>query len=153
GGDIEQIDEAMMDWGFPVGPITLLDEVGIDVAHKASKTMLEAFGDRMVPPEGISKVIEDGRLGRKNKKGFYLYESGKKKNKDGKKPVDVTGYGLSPHGRKRRTIPADEIQQRLSLQFCNEAALCLQEEIIRSPRDGDVGAIFGLGFAPFRGGP
>ncbi len=146
GGDIRQIDEAMQDFGYPVGPITLLDEVGIDVAQKAGKTMLEAFGDRMVPPEGLQKVIEDGRLGRKNKRGFYTYD-------DRKKRVDETVYELMPGGKKRRLLGVDEIQQRLALQMVNEAALCLQEGILRSPRDGDVGAIFGLGFPPFRGGP
>jgi 3-hydroxyacyl-CoA dehydrogenase/enoyl-CoA hydratase/3-hydroxybutyryl-CoA epimerase len=156
GGDIEQIDEAMVNWGFPVGPLMLLDEVGIDVAHKAAKTMREAFGERMVQPDGMNKVTEDNRLGRKNGRGFYVYKAEgahqKERNK-GDKDVDITVYDLSPHGRKRVSLAADEIQQRLSLQFCNEAALCLQEGIVRSPRDGDIGAIFGLGFAPFRGGP
>jgi 3-hydroxyacyl-CoA dehydrogenase/enoyl-CoA hydratase/3-hydroxybutyryl-CoA epimerase len=154
GGDIKQIDDAMVDWGFPVGPVMLLDEVGIDVAQKASKTMKEAFGDRMVMPEGFDKLTENGRLGRKSNKGFYVYAaSDGKKKKEGDKEVDATVYDLTPQGRKRKSFNVDEIQQRLSLQFCNEAALCLQEGIIRGPRDGDVGAIFGLGFAPFRGGP
>jgi 3-hydroxyacyl-CoA dehydrogenase/enoyl-CoA hydratase/3-hydroxybutyryl-CoA epimerase len=152
GADIQQIDEALVDWGFPVGPVTLLDEVGIDVANKAAKTMKESFGERMAAPEGMNKLLEDGRMGRKNKKGFYVYTAeGKGKGKE--KLVDLTVYDLTPQGRKRRKFPVDEIQQRLTLQFCNEAALCLQEGIIRSPRDGDIGAIFGLGFAPFRGGP
>jgi len=146
GGDIRDIDEAMVDWGFPVGPLNLLDEVGIDVAEKAAKTMLEAFGERMIPPESLQRVISDGRLGRKNKKGFYTYDGKKKK-------VDETIYDLVPNGRKRKHLPAEEIQQRLSLGMCNEAALCLQEGILHSARDGDVGAIFGLGFPPFRGGP
>jgi len=146
GGDIAQIDEAMQDFGYPVGPLVLLDEVGIDVAQKAGKTMVEAFGDRMVAPEGLQKVIADGRLGRKNQKGFYTYDGQKKR-------VDETVYDLMPNGRKRRQLPVDEIQQRLALQMVNEAVLCLQEGILRSPRDGDVGAIFGLGFPPFRGGP
>lgn len=146
GGDIHRIDEAMVDWGFPVGPIQLLDEVGIDVAQKASKTMLDSFGERMRPPEALQKVIDDGRLGRKNGKGFYTY-GGKKKE------VDESVYGLLNHGGQRKPHPIEEIQERLALQFCNEAALCLQEGILRSPRDGDVGAIFGLGFPPFRGGP
>ena len=154
GADIRQIDEALVDWGFPVGPVMLLDEVGIDVANKAAKTMKESFGERMVAPEGMNKLIEDGRFGRKNKKGFYVYAAdGSKKGKTKEKLVDVTVYDLTPQGRKRKQFPVDEIQQRLTLQFCNEAALCLQDGIIRSPRDGDIGAIFGLGFAPFRGGP
>ncbi len=146
GADIAQIDEALVDWGFPVGPIMLLDEVGIDVANKASKTMLESFGERMRPPEALQKVIDDGRLGRKNGRGFYTYG-------DKKKHVDESVYALLPGGVKRKRFSASEIQERLVLQFCNEAALCLEQGILRSARDGDVGAIFGLGFPPFRGGP
>lgn len=146
GGDIEAIDRALVDWGFPVGPLMLLDEVGLDVAEKVSQTLLDAFGERMAQPESLRKILDDGRLGRKNKKGFYRYE-GKKKE------VDESIYSLLPNGTKRRKIPEDEIQQRLSLRLCNEAALCLQEGILRSARDGDIGAVFGLGFPPFRGGP
>jgi 3-hydroxyacyl-CoA dehydrogenase/enoyl-CoA hydratase/3-hydroxybutyryl-CoA epimerase len=146
GGDVAKIDDAMVEFGFPVGPLQLLDEVGIDVAHKASKTMLEAFGDRMIGPEALQRVIDDGRLGRKNGRGFYTYGTKKK-------GVDESIYDLLPGGRKRRGIAREDVQQRLSLQMCNEAALCLQEGILRSPRDGDIGAIFGLGFPPFRGGP
>jgi len=146
GGDIATIDRAMVDWGFPVGPFMLLDEVGLDVAQKVSKTLLDAFGERALPPESLAKVIEDGRLGRKNGKGFYTYGTKRK-------VVDESIYELLPGGQKRRSIPGEEIQQRLSLRLCNEAALCLQEGILHSPRDGDVGAVFGLGFPPFRGGP
>lgn len=146
GGDVLQIDEAMMEWGFPVGPITLLDEVGIDVGRKVTQTMVDAFGERMLPPDSFERVVSDGRLGRKNRKGFYRYD-GKKKG------VDETVYDLLEGGRHRRKFPLEEIQERLSLQMCNEAALCLQEGILRSPRDGDIGAVFGLGFPPFRGGP
>jgi 3-hydroxyacyl-CoA dehydrogenase/enoyl-CoA hydratase/3-hydroxybutyryl-CoA epimerase len=146
GADIHQVDEAMVDWGFPVGPIMLLDEVGIDVAQKASKTMLDAFGERMRPPEALQKVIDDGRLGRKNGRGFYTYGEKKKR-------VDPGVYRLLPGGEKRKRFDRHEIQDRLVLQFCNEAALCLEKGILRSARDGDIGAIFGLGFPPFRGGP
>lgn len=146
GGDIEQVDAALVEWGFPVGPITLLDEVGIDVGRNVTQTMVDAFGDRMLPPDAFERVVSDGRLGRKNKKGFYRY-GGKKKE------VDETVYDLLGGGKHRKRFPKEEIQQRLVLQMCNEAALCLQERIVRSPRDGDVGAVFGLGFPPFRGGP
>src|SRR5690606_22268433 len=146
GGDIEQIDRALRDWGFPVGPFTLLDEVGIDVGRKVTQTMVSAFGERMLPPDAFERVVSDGRLGRKNKKGFYLY-GGKKKG------VDESIYELLGEGRTRKRFSPEEVQERLYLQMCNEAALCLQEGILRSPRDGDVGAVFGLGFPPFRGGP
>ncbi|MBN8612015.1 MAG: fatty acid oxidation complex subunit alpha FadJ [Deltaproteobacteria bacterium] len=149
GVKIEDIDQALVDWGFPVGPITLLDEVGIDVAAKVGPIMLAEFGDRMTAPPGFEKLIADQRYGRKNKKGFYLYEDGKK-SKD--KKVDTSVYallGLEP----KKHLPADEIAQRCALAMVNEAAHCFGEGILRSARDGDVGAIFGLGFPPFRGGP
>ncbi len=148
GAPIEDIDSALMDWGFPVGPITLLDEVGIDVAAKVGHIVHAHFGDRMSPPPGFEKLIADGRHGRKNKKGFYLY-GGKKR---GPKKVDESVYdvlGIQPN----KQLPKDEIAQRCALQFINEAMLCFGEGILRSPRDGDIGAIFGLGFPPFRGGP
>ena len=149
GVPIEDIDKALTDFGFPVGPITLLDEVGIDVAEKVGKIMHEAFGERLRPPGAISQLATDQRLGRKNKRGFYVYSDD---NKKGEKAVDQTIYpvlGLTPDKR----LPLPVIAERCVLQMINEAALCLQEGILRSPRDGDIGAVFGLGFPPFLGGP
>jgi 3-hydroxyacyl-CoA dehydrogenase/enoyl-CoA hydratase/3-hydroxybutyryl-CoA epimerase len=128
----------------------LLDEVGIDVGGKVAHIMHDAFGERMAPPAGFEKLVDSGRLGRKAKKGFYLYAEGAASKK---KIVDPTVYDLTPQGAKRVSPPAVEIAERCVLQMVNEAALCLGEGILRSPRDGDVGAIFGLGFPPFRGGP
>jgi 3-hydroxyacyl-CoA dehydrogenase/enoyl-CoA hydratase/3-hydroxybutyryl-CoA epimerase len=148
GVPVEAIDRALVDWGFPVGPITLLDEVGIDVGEKVGKIMLEAFGDRMVPPGGMEKLVADQRFGKKNGRGFYLYG----KDKKSKKEVDPTVYavlGVNPN----KQITAEEIVERCALAMVNEAALCFGEGILRSARDGDIGAIFGLGFPPFRGGP
>ncbi len=149
GVRVDAIDRALVDWGFPVGPITLLDEVGIDVAEKVGHIVHAAMGDRMKPPPGFEKLVADKRFGRKNARGFYLYEGGKKK---GGKKVDETVYavlGLNPN----KTLANEEIAQRCALAFVNEAALCFGEGILRSARDGDIGAIFGLGFPPFRGGP
>lgn len=149
GVKIEDIDQALVDWGFPVGPITLLDEVGIDVAAKVGPIMLAEFGDRMTAPPGFDKLLADQRHGRKNGRGFYLYGAGKKAKE---KKVDASVYallGLEP----KKSLPADEIAQRCALAMVNEAAHCFGEGILRSARDGDVGAIFGLGFPPFRGGP
>ena len=149
GVKVEDIDDALMDFGFPVGPITLMDEVGIDVGEKVGHIMHDAFGDRMKPPPGFEKLIADQRFGRKNGKGFYLYDGAKKGSK---KKVDESVYGvlgLTPG----KTIPRDEIAQRCALAFVNEACLCFGEGILRSARDGDIGAVFGLGFPPFRGGP
>ncbi len=150
GAAVEDIDAALVDFGFPVGPMQLLDEVGIDVGGKVAHIMSEAFGERMKPPEGFEKVAEGGRLGRKAKKGFYLYGDEKEK---GHKEVDRSVYDLLPGGQKRNSPPREEIAERCVLQMVNEAAHCLGEKILRSARDGDVGAVFGLGWPPFRGGP
>ena len=147
GASVEAIDRAMVKWGFPVGPMLLMDEVGIDVGAKIAKIMVEAYGERMAGPAMMERLIDADRRGRKNRKGFYRYDD--KGERDG---VDESVYevlGLGPH----RDIPAAEIQERLSLAMINEAALCLQEGILRSARDGDIGAVMGLGFPPFRGGP
>jgi len=145
GAAIEAVDGAMTAFGFPVGPLALMDEVGIEVGAKVSKILFHAFGERMAPPASMAAVVDDGRLGRKNKRGFYVY--------DGQKRPDPTVYALLPSGPARRTFDVRDIQDRLVFAFLNEAARCLEEGILRSPRDGDVGAIFGLGFPPFLGGP
>jgi 3-hydroxyacyl-CoA dehydrogenase/enoyl-CoA hydratase/3-hydroxybutyryl-CoA epimerase len=154
GAPVDVIDEAMVDWGFPVGPLMLLDEVGIDVAAHVGGVMLEAFGDRVLPPRAIGSVMTDDRKGRKNGKGFYLYGDSAERAGRGKL-VDPTIYaalGLQKP-RDQGNVATDDIQMRCALQFVNEALYCWGERILRAPRDGDVGAIFGLGFPPFRGGP
>ncbi len=148
GAAVDDIDRALVDFGFPVGPMQLMDEVGIDVGSKVAHIMFESFGPRFAPPPGFEKMVENGRLGRKAKKGFYLYGTESKT-----KEVDRTVYDLTPQGQKRSSPKPEEIAERCVLQMVNEAAHCLGEGILRSARDGDVGAIFGLGFPPFRGGP
>jgi len=148
GVAIEQIDAALVAWGFPVGPVTLLDEVGIDVGAKVGQILHEAFGARMAPPPGIEALLKDERFGTKNQRGFYSYPAREK----GPPVVDASVYallGVQP----QRLLAAEEIAQRCALQMINEAAYCFGEGILRSARDGDVGAIFGLGFPAFRGGP
>ena len=147
GAAVEDIDRALAGFGFPVGPMQLLDEVGIDVGSKVAHIMHDSFGARLSPPAGFEKLVENGRLGRKAKKGFYLYGEAKTKE------VDRTVYDLTPQGQKRTSPKADEIAERCVLQMVNEAAHCLGEGILRSARDGDIGAVFGLGWPPFRGGP
>ena len=146
GATVEAIDDAMMSWGFPVGPLLLGDEVGIDVAAHVAHTMRDAFGERMTGPDIMDALIADGRKGRKNSSGFYLYEKGERGDVDDS-VYEVMGLG------ERSTVPESEIQERISLAFINEAARCLEEGILRSARDGDIGAVFGVGYPPFRGGP
>jgi 3-hydroxyacyl-CoA dehydrogenase/enoyl-CoA hydratase/3-hydroxybutyryl-CoA epimerase len=148
GASIESIDKALVDFGFPVGPITLLDEVGIDVGGKVGQVLFEALGARAAPSEALRRVVESGRTGRKGKSGFYRYD-----DEGTKGEVDATVYDLLPNGGVRREVDPWEIQQRCVLAMVNEALLCLEEGVLRSARDGDVGAVFGIGFPPFRGGP
>ncbi|MHB0963976.1 MAG: fatty acid oxidation complex subunit alpha FadJ [Gemmatimonadaceae bacterium] len=148
GARIEAIDTAMLDYGFPVGPVTLLDEVGLDVAGKSGAIMAAAFGDRLQPSVTLGKVLAAGRLGRKGKKGFYLYDENGKKG-----GVDTSVYDMTPAGSSRVEVNAADIQERLSLAMVNEAVRCVEDGILRAPRDGDIGAVFGIGFPPFRGGP
>ncbi len=124
----------------------MLDEVGLDVALKASTVMHEAFGDRMQPVDGVSRMTEDGRLGRKNGRGFFRYEHGKKLDVD---PAVYEIIGAAPDSQS----PGEDITERLIYALLNEAVRALDEGVVRSARDGDIGAIFGIGFPPFRGGP
>jgi 3-hydroxyacyl-CoA dehydrogenase/enoyl-CoA hydratase/3-hydroxybutyryl-CoA epimerase len=147
GASTEAIDDAMERFGFPVGPLTLLDEVGLDIAAKSGAILHQAFGERMAPSQAMRAVVNAGRIGRKGKLGFYQYDA------DGKKgAVDGSIYALlsSP---ARSSFTVEEIQQRCALALVNEAARTLEEGIVRSARDGDIGAVFGIGFPPFRGGP
>lgn len=148
GASIDAIDEALVRFGFPVGPFTLLDEVGLDIAGKSGPIMAAAFGDRLQAPAALRNVIESGRLGRKARQGFYRYdESGKRLG------PDDNIYALTAAGTGRLAASPEDIQRRCVLPMLNEAVRCLEDGIIRSPRDGDIGAVFGIGFPPFLGGP
>ncbi len=150
GARVEDVDRAMKDFGYPVGPLALVDEVGIDVGAHVAQDLGRAFADRGLEGSGaMPRLYEAGLHGRKNGRGFYLYP---KTTKKGKKQVNPKIYELLG-GKARRSVDAAEIQDRLALLTVNEAIYCLQEGVISSPRDGDLGAILGLGFPPFRGGP
>jgi 3-hydroxyacyl-CoA dehydrogenase/enoyl-CoA hydratase/3-hydroxybutyryl-CoA epimerase len=152
GVAIDTIDRELSRFGFPLGPFALLDEVGIDVASKVGPLLYETFGERMKPFSAVDSFLADGRLGRKSRKGFYLYPDAKKGLKKGGKIVDESVYDLL---EIKTRIPTGrvEIIERCVLLMVNEAARCWDEGVIRSPRDGDIGAVFGIGFPPFLGGP
>jgi 3-hydroxyacyl-CoA dehydrogenase/enoyl-CoA hydratase/3-hydroxybutyryl-CoA epimerase len=146
GVPVDLIDGVITRYGFPVGPVTLLDEVGLDVASKAGAVMHQHFGARLEPAPVLQRMLEDGRQGRKNGRGFYRYEDGEKKG------VDETVYkalGVQPLDDAAPTM----VEQRLVYAMLNEAAMAAGEGVVRSARDGDIGAVFGIGFPPFRGGP
>ena len=146
GVRVETLDKAMVSFGFPVGPITLLDEVGLDIGVKASSVMFAAFGERMKPLEGMQRLVDSGRLGRKSGNGFFRYEKGKRKGVD---PFVYTAVR-----KNSGDVPVSrDVHDRLVYSMLNEAGLAFQEGVVRSARDGDIGAIFGIGYPAFLGGP
>ncbi len=146
GVAVRTIDRALVDFGFPLGPLALLDDIGIDVAYKVSRVLGDAFGLRMQAPEGMQRLVEEGHVGRKSGRGFYVHDGRSRRRVND--AVDEL-VGLTSE-KDTGTIP---IAERCVLQMVNEAARCLESGILRSARDGDVGAVFGLGFPPFLGGP
>jgi 3-hydroxyacyl-CoA dehydrogenase/enoyl-CoA hydratase/3-hydroxybutyryl-CoA epimerase len=147
GAEIEFLDKIMKKFGYPVGPMALLDEVGIDVGAHVGETMAPVFDARGGKSSTkAQELLYAGYQGRKNKKGMYKYENKKKKE------VNAEVYAFFS-GSNRSNPDTETAQQRMALMMVNEAAYCLQEEILKSPTDGDLGAILGLGFPPFTGGP
>jgi 3-hydroxyacyl-CoA dehydrogenase/enoyl-CoA hydratase/3-hydroxybutyryl-CoA epimerase len=145
GNTIESLDKAMVDFGMPMGPMALLDEVGIDVAAKVAGILTEAFGARMEKSTVVEKLYADSRHGKKNGKGLYRYERGKRQGPD---PTAYKVLGIrSPH-------PADPkvVVERMVLAMINEASLILHEKIVASAGELDLAMIMGTGFPPFRGG-
>ena len=145
GISVKDLDQAALNFGMPMGPARLLDEVGIDVAVKVGKVMHDGLGARAYPSKMSGKLSEKNFLGKKNSKGFYLYdEKGK-----------VTGPNpevedLLPKEKKK--MSESELQMRLFLPMINEAAAILKDGIVETASDVDLGLIFGIGFPPFRGG-
>jgi 3-hydroxyacyl-CoA dehydrogenase/enoyl-CoA hydratase/3-hydroxybutyryl-CoA epimerase len=145
GNTIESIDKAMVDFGMPMGPMALLDEVGIDVAAKVARILGAAFGDRVELSHVVDSLYADGRYGRKNGKGLYLYEAGKRQGPD---PSVYKLLGI------KATHPADgpAVVERMIFAMVNEAAMILDEKIVASAPELDLAMIMGTGFPPFRGG-
>jgi 3-hydroxyacyl-CoA dehydrogenase/enoyl-CoA hydratase/3-hydroxybutyryl-CoA epimerase len=146
GGRIDEIDAALLQFGMPMGAFILLDEIGIDIAHKVSLILHDALGERARPSGLLETLYKQGYLGRKNGKGFYLYR-GKRRDKP-----DPFVYSKVNHARQRGPGTAEETRERPVLLMIKEAALCLEENIIDRPELLDAALIFGIGFPPFRGG-
>ncbi len=145
GADVKTIDDVIVEYGFPVGPITLLDEVGHDVGAHVTKIMKHAYPERF-SDDLTTITVANGRLGRKNGRGFYVYEEGKKKG------VDETVYGLFT-SRANRNLKREDILERIVMYLLNEVGFCMGENIVTNVVDAEMGMVFGIGFPPFRGGP
>jgi len=163
GVSIEAIDKALVDFGFPIGPCALLDQVGIDIAAKISPLLVDAFGERFAGETILEQMLEKGFVGKKSGKGFYLYQQ---KNGLDKLSARVKLVFKQPVSKQMNPVLNDlfaidkqtimepkTIVQRCLFPMLNEAARCLDEDIISSKADGDIGAVYGMGFPPFLGGP
>lgn len=147
GVPIPEIDQAMLDFGMPMGPMELIDEVGIDVGEKVSHILFAAFGDRMQPAPVNEKAVAAGRLGKKSGKGLYSYDGPKRAKEFDPKVYEIIGVTPKPN-----RVSAEEIVERCVLPMINEASRCLEEKIVSTPAEVDLGMIMGTGFPPFRGG-
>lgn len=143
GARIEDVDARMKDFGWPVGPFTLFDEVGLPVALHAGETVAYAKGVK--PPKVVSLLVKEGYQGKRGGAGFYRYDG--KKRAPNPRVHELLGAAPRPG-----PFPED-VAERLTLAFANEAARCLDEEVLRSPAEGDLGAVLGLGFPAYLGGP
>ena len=143
-GDVEAVDRAFLRFGMPMGPLRLLDEVGIDVAQKAGMVLARAFGDRAEPSGILSLLVAAGRLGKKTGAGFYRYH-----NERAASDPEVASLVRAKRGGS--FDPGEAVERALSLMVA-EAARCLDESIVRSPGELDLAMVMGTGFPPFRGG-
>ncbi len=144
GVSVETLDKAMLDFGMPMGPCLLIDEVGVDVAYKVGKIFEQSFAGRIQGSTAVEKLYHDKRLGKKGGLGFYKH-SGEKRE------VDKTIYGII-QPKTNSGVSVSEMVERMTYSMVNEAAMCLAEGIAFKPEDVEIGMIFGTGFPPFRGG-
>lgn len=148
GASIKAIDEALLDFGMPMGPLRLLDEVGLDVARHAAQSMYDALGERLRPPPPLAALDGTGLLGKKSGRGFYTYDGEKATGPND----DITSKIGVAASKKQADLPADVIRARAVLAMVNEAARVLADDIVDAPNAVDLGMIMGAGFPPFRGG-
>lgn len=149
GVPIDYLDKVLLDFGMPMGPMELIDEVGVDVGAKVAHILHDAFGARMIPCPMNKKVVDAGRLGKKNGKGIYNYETEGKKTKKVLKPEIYELLGVTP---SPGAVADEEILERCVLPMINEASRCIEEGVVASASEVDLGMIMGTGFPPFRGG-
>lgn len=145
GYAVPDLDRSMRRFGMPMGPFEVVDEVGLDVAHKVAGVLTAAFPDRMQPSASLEKLLAAGRLGRKNGRGFYRHQGRRR-------TPDQSVRGLLGLSHVRRPVSVDALSERMVLAMVNEAARCVEEGIVAGPDQVDLAMIFGAGFPPWRGG-
>lgn len=147
GLSVQEVDRAAKEFGMPMGPLRLLDEVGIDVSTHAGAVLARALGERLAPAPALAALGSSGRLGRKGGRGLYRYRRGEEKGVD---PTVYEDLGLPPP--RRSALDAEHVRRRLVVQMINEAARVLADGIVRSAPALDLAMVMGTGFPPFRGG-
>ncbi|PYK28887.1 MAG: hypothetical protein DME59_01390 [Verrucomicrobia bacterium] len=164
GVDAKRIDRALVEWGMPMGPLRLIDEIGVDITIDIGNTLEKAYGQRDHVPTVLLWLRDQQMLGRKTGAGFYKY-GGKTQAPNDSLVKWRRGLHGEPEGAEGPNIPPDKhrdprlrfneekLTHRLILLTVNEAARCVEEGVVDSPEDADYGMILGTGFAPFRGGP
>lgn len=164
GTDAEVIDGGLEAWGIPMGPLRLIDEIGLDVTVDIAKTLQAAYGRRDQPATVLQWLLDRKMFGRKSGAGFYKYEGRSQSPNEalGKwryglhgDPQGKDGPAIGPeeHGDKKLQLEDNDVTNRLVLLMVNEAARCLEEKVVASPEDADYGMILGTGFPVYRGGP
>ncbi|HZE19456.1 MAG TPA: 3-hydroxyacyl-CoA dehydrogenase NAD-binding domain-containing protein, partial [Candidatus Angelobacter sp.] len=143
GQPVRAIDRALRDFGMPMGPLELLDEIGLDVARKVAHVLREAYGERTPSLGLIDKLVAAGELGKKTDMGFYNYENGKRQGVNGE--IESSNPAEGP-------LTPGQMIDRLIDAMVNEASLALEERVVARPEDVDLAMVFGTGFPPFRGG-
>jgi 3-hydroxyacyl-CoA dehydrogenase/enoyl-CoA hydratase/3-hydroxybutyryl-CoA epimerase len=139
------IEEAMLDFGMPMGPLRLMDEIGTDICNDIASTLVKNSKGTISIPEMFFGMIRDGLLGRKNGRGFYIHNNGEVETNDSLKKF--------VKGNENKSLSLAEVQKRLSCLLINESVRCLEEKVVATPEDADFGLLMGIGFPSFRGGP
>ena len=166
GVDAERIDRALVEWGMPMGPLRLIDEIGVDITIDIGNTLEKAYGQRDHVAAVLLWLRDQQMLGRKTGAGFYKYEGKMQTPNDSLvqwrrglhgddpgKELKVPNIPAGRHRDPRLQLNEEELTHRLMFLMVNEAARCVEEGVVDSPEDADYGMILGTGFAPFRGGP
>jgi 3-hydroxyacyl-CoA dehydrogenase / enoyl-CoA hydratase / 3-hydroxybutyryl-CoA epimerase len=164
GVDAKRIDRALVEWGMPMGPLRLIDEIGVDITIDIGNTLEKAYGQRDHVPTVLLWLRDQQMLGRKTGAGFYKYEGKTQAPNDSLvkwrrglhgEPEGAEGPNIPPdkHRDPRLRFNEEKLTHRLVFLMVNEAARCVEEGVVGSPEDADYGMILGTGFAPFRGGP
>ena len=152
GVSIERIDQAMLNFGMPMGPLKLADEVGLDTAVKVGNILYKAYGSRAETSPLTAKLVSNGYMGKKNKKGFYQWDKNQKNPPVSTEIYSVLNKDNNKDGKVIDSYKEEQLVQRMIYPMINEAAIALQENVARSAEELDLALIFGTGFPPYLGG-